>query len=276
MSPTLIETIDLKKTYTMGDQAVAALGGVSVRVAAGELLAVMGPSGSGKSTFMNLLGCLDTPTAGQYLLEGVAVSELSADERAQIRNRRIGFVFQSFNLLPRTSALENVALPLRYGNTPRRQRLARAEEMLEMVGLADRMDHHPAQLSGGQQQRVAIARALVCEPAIILADEPTGALDTRTGVEVMAIFQALNRKGLTRQDQTVIIVTHEPEIAAFTDRYLTFRDGLLVGDTVNEKPMDAARMLTEKVPAAAEGLPVAVDGVPAGALDQEADPCPLS
>jgi putative ABC transport system ATP-binding protein len=276
MSPTLIETIDLKKTYTMGDQAVAALGGVSVRVAAGELLAVMGPSGSGKSTFMNLLGCLDTPTAGQYLLEGVAVSRLSADERARIRNRRIGFVFQSFNLLPRTSALENVALPLRYGNTPRRQRLARAEEMLEMVGLADRMDHHPAQLSGGQQQRVAIARALVCEPAIILADEPTGALDTRTGVEVMAIFQALNRKGLTRQDQTVIIVTHEPEIAAFTDRYLTFRDGLLVGDTVNEKPMDAARMLTEKVPAAAEGLPVAVDGVPAGALDQEADPCPLS
>jgi putative ABC transport system ATP-binding protein len=160
MSPTLIETIDLKKTYTMGDQAVAALGGVSVRVAAGELLAVMGPWGSGKSTFMNLLGCLDTPTAGQYLLEGVAVSELSAEEPARIRNRRIGSVFQSFNLLPRTSALENVALPLRYGNTPRRQRLARAKEMLEMVGLADRMDHHPAQLSGGQQQRVAIARKI--------------------------------------------------------------------------------------------------------------------
>jgi putative ABC transport system ATP-binding protein len=304
MSPAQIETIDLKKTYTMGDQAVAALGGVSMRVEAGEFLAVMGPSGSGKSTFMNLLGCLDTPTAGQYRLEGVAVSGLSADERARIRNRRIGFVFQSFNLLPRTSALENVALPLRYGNMPRRQRLARAKEMLEMVGLAGRMDHHPAQLSGGQQQRVAIARALVCEPAIILADEPTGALDTRTGVEVMAIFQALNRQSVTRQAMTVIIVTHEPEIADFTNRCLTFRDGLLVSDIVNEKPMDAGRMLAEQastqvepvsapakevsaaakqvsapaeqVSASAEQVPVSTEAVPAGAKHKEVAPCPVS
>jgi putative ABC transport system ATP-binding protein len=274
MSPALIETIDLKKTYYIGDQAVAALGGVSMRVDAGELVAVMGPSGSGKSTFMNLLGCLDTPTAGQYLLEGVAVSELSADERARIRNRRIGFVFQSFNLLPRTSALENVALPLRYGNTPRKQRLARAEEMLEMVGLADRMHHHPAQLSGGQQQRVAIARALVCNPAIILADEPTGALDTRTGVAVMAILQELNHKGMT-----VFIVTHESEIAAFANRCLTFRDGVLVGDAVNEKPMDANRILADGVPAAAENIPAdatPTEPVAAGAKNKEADPCPAS
>jgi putative ABC transport system ATP-binding protein len=240
MSQTLIETIDLKKTYTMGDQVVEALGGVSMRVDAGELLAVMGPSGSGKSTFMNLLGCLDTATAGQYLLEGTPVSSLSADERASIRNQRIGFVFQSFNLLTRTSALENVALPLRYSSTPRKTRLARAEEMLTMVGLAGRLDHHPSQLSGGQQQRVAIARALVCSPAIILADEPTGALDTRTGVEVMAILQALNRQGMT-----VVIVTHEPEIAAFTNRCLTFRDGLLVSDAANETPLDASRMLAD-------------------------------
>jgi putative ABC transport system ATP-binding protein len=295
MSPALIETIDLKRIYTMGDQAVAALGGVSMRIDAGELVAVMGPSGSGKSTFMNLLGCLDTPTAGQYRLEGAAVSELSAEERARIRNRRIGFVFQSFNLLPRTSALENVALPLRYGNTPRRQRLARAKKMLEMVGLADRIDYHPAQLSGGQQQRVAIARALVCEPAIILADEPTGALDTRTGMEVMAIFQALNREGLTRQRMTrqrmtVIIVTHEPEIAAFADRCLTFRDGLLVSDTVNEKPMDAGRMLADgaldpaqQVPASAsaQAEDLLSDSTSAqagmGAADKkEGAPCPVS
>ena len=241
MSKALIETIDLKKTYTMGDQVVAALKGVSMKVAAGELVAIMGPSGSGKSTFMNLLGCLDTPTAGQYLLEGQAVSTLSADERARIRNRRIGFVFQSFNLLARTSALENVALPLRYSHTPRRERLARAEEVLAMVGLTDRLGHHPSQLSGGQQQRVAIARALVCQPAIILADEPTGALDTRTGVEVMAILQELNQQGMT-----VVIVTHEPEIAAFTNRCLTFRDGELVSDAANAEPMDAKLMSAQE------------------------------
>ena len=236
----LIETVDLRKDYKMGSQVVPALRGVSTHVKSGEFLAVMGPSGSGKSTFMNLVGCLDTPTAGQYLLEGVEVSSLTPDERAHIRNRRIGFVFQSFNLLARTSALENVALPLRYNGAPRHRRLARAEAVLERVGLADRMDHHPSQLSGGQQQRVAIARALVCKPAIILADEPTGALDTRTGVEVMAIFQELNRQGMT-----IVVVTHEPDIATFAQRRLLFRDGVLVADRRNEKVADAVSLLAE-------------------------------
>jgi putative ABC transport system ATP-binding protein len=240
MTQALIETIDLKKDYTMGTQTVQALRGVTMRVDSGEFLAVMGPSGSGKSTFMNLLGCLDTPTDGDYLLEGVAISSLSADERAHIRNRRIGFVFQSFNLLARTSALDNVALPLRYNSALRKERLQRAREMLERVRLGDRLDHHPAQLSGGQQQRVAIARALVCNPAIILADEPTGALDTRTGVEVMAIFQELNRQGMT-----VVIVTHEAEIADFAKRKLTFRDGLLVADNRNGKVLEANQIMEE-------------------------------
>jgi len=240
MSQLLIETVDLKKTYSVGTQIVPALRGVSMRVEAGEFLAVMGPSGSGKSTFMNLLGCLDTPSEGHYVLKGNEVSSLSADERARIRNKQIGFVFQSFNLLPRTSALDNVALPLRYNGMPMKNRRSRAAEMLEMVGLTDRMDHHPAQLSGGQQQRVAIARALVCRPSIILADEPTGALDTHTGVEVMAIFQELNENGMT-----VVIVTHEPEIAAFTRRHLLFRDGLLVSDTTNTSVLDAKQLLAE-------------------------------
>ena len=239
--PQLLETIGLKKTYRIGDQAVPALKGVSLQVAAGECLAVMGPSGSGKSTFMNLLGCLDTPSEGKYLLKGNEVSSLSADERARIRNEQIGFVFQSFNLLPRTSALDNVALPLRYKGLPMRERRLRAAEMLDKVGLGDRLDHHPSQLSGGQQQRVAIARALVCDPAIILADEPTGALDTRTGFEVMAILQELNRKGMT-----VVVVTHETEIAAFTRRHLLFRDGFLVSDTHNKKVRDA-KMLSSEV-----------------------------
>lgn len=240
MAEYIFETVDLKKDYKMGNQVVHALRGVSMRVAPGEFLAVMGPSGSGKSTFMNLLGCLDTPTAGKYMLEGEEVSALSPDERAHIRNQSIGFVFQSFNLLARTSALENVALPLRYNGAPRKKRLERAEEVLNMVGLGDRMDHHPSQLSGGQQQRVAIARSLVCKPAIILADEPTGALDTRTGVEVMSIFQDLNAKGMT-----VVIVTHEPEIAEFTRRRLMFRDGLLVTDKANGKISDAKSMLAD-------------------------------
>ena len=240
MTHYLLETLDLKKDYKMGDQVVQALRGVSMSVAPGEFLAVMGPSGSGKSTFMNLLGCLDTPTAGKYLLEGVEVSSLSPEERAHIRNQRIGFVFQSFNLLARTSALENVALPLRYNGTPRRKRLERAEEVLNMVGLGDRLDHHPSQLSGGEQQRVAIARSLVCRPAIILADEPTGALDTRTGIEVMSIFQDLNAQGMT-----VVIVTHEPEIAAFTRRRLMFRDGALVTDKANGKISDAKSILAD-------------------------------
>jgi putative ABC transport system ATP-binding protein len=238
MSKHLIETINLKKFYKMGDQVVPALKGVSLQVNAGEFLAVMGPSGSGKSTFMNLLGCLDTPSEGNYSLNGNEVSSLSADERAHIRNEQIGFVFQSFNLLPRTSALDNVALPLRYNGMPMKKRRQRAEEMLELVGLADRMGHHPAQLSGGQQQRVAIARALVCNPAIILADEPTGALDTQTGVEVMSIFQELNEKGMT-----VVIVTHEAEIADFTRRHLLFRDGLLTSDTQNDNISNAWEMV---------------------------------
>lgn len=243
MSRFLFETIGLKKTYKIGDQDVPALNGVSLQVDAGEFLAVMGPSGSGKSTFMNLLGCLDTPSEGRYLLKGKEVSSLSADERARIRNEQIGFVFQSFNLLPRTSALDNVALPLRYSGLPMKARRHRAAEMLDKVGLADRVDHHPSQLSGGQQQRVAIARALVCDPAIILADEPTGALDTRTGFEVMSILQELNQKGMT-----VVVVTHEQEIAAFTRRHLLFRDGSLVSDTNNEKVADA-KMLSSKVEA---------------------------
>lgn len=240
MSQFLFETIRLKKTYRIGDQVVPALKGVSLQVNAGDFLAVMGPSGSGKSTFMNLLGCLDTPSEGKYLLKGNEVSSLSADERARIRNEKIGFVFQSFNLLPRTSALDNVALPLRYKGVPIKERRHRAAEMLGRVGLADRLDYHPSQLSGGQQQRVAIARALICDPAIILADEPTGALDTRTGYEVMAIFQELNLKGMT-----VVVVTHEPEIAAFTRRHLLFRDGSLVSDTKNEKVADANILLTK-------------------------------
>lgn len=238
MGGPLFETVDLKKSYKMGSQVVNALRGISVSVEPGEFLAVMGPSGSGKSTFMNLMGCLDTPTSGKYMLEGIEVSSLSADERARIRNERIGFVFQSFNLLARTSALDNVALPLRYSRISGVNRNERAKEMLELVGLADRMDHHPSQLSGGQQQRVAIARALVCDPAIILADEPTGALDTKTGVEVMGIFQKLNQQGMT-----VIIVTHEREIADFARRRLVFRDGKLVENIVNKEIVDAVNMM---------------------------------
>jgi putative ABC transport system ATP-binding protein len=239
-TPYLFETLDLEKAYPVGSQMVHALRGVSTAVSKGEFTAVMGPSGSGKSTFMNLLGCLDTPTSGQYLLEGVAVSGLPATQRAHIRNQRIGFVFQSFNLLPRTSALENTALPLRYAGIPRRKRLARAEEVLTLVGLGDRLDHYPSQLSGGQQQRVAIARALVNDPALILADEPTGALDSRTGTEVMSVFQDLNREGMT-----IVVVTHDPEVADFTQRILLFRDGLLVGDRPTVKAVDARALLEQ-------------------------------
>ncbi|OGP61489.1 MAG: macrolide ABC transporter ATP-binding protein [Deltaproteobacteria bacterium RBG_13_49_15] len=231
----------------MGTQVVQALRGVTAVVKKGEFVAVMGPSGSGKSTFMNLLGCLDTPTSGQYLLEGVDVSSLSSRERAYLRNQRIGFVFQGFNLLARTSALDNVALPLRYGGIHRNKQTSRAKEVLDQVGLSDRLDHHPAQLSGGQQQRVAIARALVNNPALILADEPTGALDTRTGIEVMAIFQELNRKGMT-----IVVVTHEPEIADFTHRRLLFRDGLVIHDRFSENETDA-RLELRKIAGEAKG-----------------------
>jgi putative ABC transport system ATP-binding protein len=233
----LIQTRELAKTYVMGDQRVRALRRVSLTIARGEFVAVMGPSGSGKSTFMNLVGCLDTPSKGDYAIDGEAVSGLGPDRLAELRNRKIGFVFQSFNLLPRATALANVSLPLLYAGADRASREARARRALDIVGLAQRMDHRPSQLSGGQQQRVAIARALVNQPALLLADEPTGALDSRTSLEIMALFQRLNRDG-----QTVVIVTHESEIAAFAGRVVRFRDGKVVDDR-RQAPHDAARQL---------------------------------
>jgi putative ABC transport system ATP-binding protein len=234
----LIVTRNLVKEYRMESYSVTALRGVSLEIAAGEFVAVMGPSGSGKTTFMNLLGCLDSPTGGEYFLAGEKVSELSGDALAALRNRRIGFVFQNFNLLPRTSAVENVELPLLYCNRPREERRQRALARLAEVGLADRAHHQPSQLSGGQQQRVAIARALVNDPVLILADEPTGALDTRTSCELMGLLQQLNRGGLT-----VVLVTHERDVAAFASRIISFRDGHIVDDQRNADPVDAREML---------------------------------
>jgi putative ABC transport system ATP-binding protein len=239
----LIVTRELVKVYRMEGYAVTALNKVSIDINAGEFVAVMGPSGSGKSTFMNLLGCLDTPTSGEYTLAGDKVSALSGDALAAIRNRRIGFVFQSFNLLPRTSALENVELPLLYSHVPADERRTRALERLQDVGLRDRAEHHPAQLSGGQQQRVAIARALVNNPVLILADEPTGALDTRTSFEVMGLLQDLNRTGMT-----VVLVTHEHDIADFASRVITFRDGHVVDDRA-AVPVNAYDKMREVAPA---------------------------
>ena len=221
----LIEVRGLSKSYVMGSNTVAALRSVSLTIGEGEFVAIMGASGSGKSTFMNLLGCLDTPTTGEYRLAGEKVSDLSGDALAAIRNRRIGFVFQQFNLLPRTSALDNVQLPLLYAATPASQRRQRAMARLSQVGLATRHDHHPSQLSGGQQQRVAIARALVNDPALILADEPTGALDSRTSLEIMVLLQQLNAAGMT-----IVMVTHESDIAAFASRIISFRDGEIISD----------------------------------------------
>jgi len=240
----LIETRALTKLYRMGGEEVRALDGVSLSIDKGEFVAVMGPSGSGKSTFMNLVGCLDRPSGGDYLLAGRNVSELAADELADARNRHIGFVFQHFNLLARTPAVENVELPLVYAGIERKERRRKALEMLERVGLTERATHHPGQLSGGQQQRVAIARALVTEPLLILADEPTGALDSRTSLEIMALFQALNQQGMT-----VVLVTHEADVARFARRILRFRDGRVLRDEANPAANAALILEREAVPA---------------------------
>lgn len=235
----LIQVIDLARSYQLGEVTVPALQGVTLSIEQGEFVAVMGPSGSGKSTFMNLLGCLDIPSAGRYTLAGENVTGMNPDQLSHIRNQRMGFVFQSFNLLNRASAQENVELPLLYAKIPAAERHARAREKLAKVGLAERAGHRPMQLSGGQQQRVAIARALVNEPPLILADEPTGALDTHTSLELMALLQELNDSGIT-----LVLVTHEPDIAAFAKRVLVFRDGRVVEDRLNAIPHRASTMLT--------------------------------
>jgi putative ABC transport system ATP-binding protein len=232
----VIEIKDITKTYQMGQVAVEALRGVSLRVGPGEILAIMGPSGSGKSTLMNILGCLDQPSTGEYLLDGEDVSRLNDDRLAEIRNHRIGFVFQTYNLLARTSALRNVMLPLIYAGVGRTEQRQRARQALEIVGLADRVDHSPTELSGGQQQRVAIARALVNIPTIILADEPTGNLDSKSGAEVMAVLQNLNvERGIT-----VVLVTHDETIARHTQRIVHLHDGHITQDQIVEQPLVAA------------------------------------
>jgi putative ABC transport system ATP-binding protein len=243
MTP-VIEIGDLHKVYETGSVRVHALRGVSLTVDPGEFIAIMGASGSGKSTLMNIIGCLDRPTSGQYLLDGIDVSHLSKDERADIRNQKIGFVFQGFNLLRRTSALENVELPLIYAGVNSAERAYRSREALAIVGLAHREDNHPSQLSGGQQQRVAIARALVNNPSLLLADEPTGNLDSRTSVEVMSVFQRLNREsGLT-----VVLVTHEPDIAQYATRVIVVRDGLITRDSPVYERRDAAAEVANMPP----------------------------
>ncbi|HEV2828073.1 MAG TPA: ABC transporter ATP-binding protein [Pyrinomonadaceae bacterium] len=240
----VIELEHIHKTYTMGDVDVHALRGVSLTVREGEFVAIMGASGSGKSTTMNIIGCLDRPTRGRYILDGEDVSEMSKDERADIRCQKIGFVFQGFNLLSRTSALENVELPMLYAGIETSERKQRAMDALAAVGLSGREQNHPNQLSGGQQQRVAVARALVNDPALILADEPTGNLDSRTSVEVMEIFQRLNRE----RGITLILVTHEPDIAEYAGRVIVFKDGKIKRDYEIENPRDAAEELRNLPP----------------------------
>ncbi|WP_264553780.1 ABC transporter ATP-binding protein [Flavobacterium sp. N2038] len=226
MAEPLIKITDIKRNFVLGNEIVYVLKGINLEIQKGEYVALMGPSGSGKSTLMNLLGCLDTPTSGRYVLNGKDVSQMRDDELAGIRNKEIGFVFQTFNLLPRTTALDNVALPMIYAGHPKSERVVRATEVLKQVNLADRMDHQPNQLSGGQRQRVAIARALVNKPSIILADEPTGNLDSKTSVEIMKLFGDIHAQG-----NTVILVTHEEDIAAYAHRVIRLRDGLIESDT---------------------------------------------
>jgi putative ABC transport system ATP-binding protein len=237
----VIEINDLVKDYRLGEMVVHVLKGISFEIERGDFISIMGPSGSGKSTLMNILGCLDRPTSGVYTLDGISVGNLNRDQLAEIRNKKIGFVFQQFNLLARTSAVENVELPMMYTDTPARERAIKA---LLAVGLAGREEHQPSQLSGGQQQRVAIARSLVNDPSIILADEPTGALDSRTSLEIMAIFQRLNRE----QGITMIVVTHDPDVATYSNRSIHFKDGRLRLDERLAQPREARRDL-EQLPA---------------------------
>ena len=233
--PPLVEAVDIHKTYHIGEVRVPAVRGIDLTIRHGELIAIMGPSGSGKSTLMHILGCLDRSDLGEYRLEGADVTRMSKNELAKLRNRKLGFVFQSFNLLPRTTVLDNVALPLAYAGASRRARRRRAAAFLDRVGLTDRAMHHSNQLSGGQQQRVAIARSLVTDPVLLFADEPTGNLDTKTGQEIMALLQALNRDtGLT-----IVLVTHESEIAKYARRVIAVRDGRIASDSLNGSPHDA-------------------------------------
>ncbi len=243
--PPLIETVGLGKTYHLANQALRALADVTLAIERGEFVAIMGRSGSGKSTLMNQLGCLDTPSSGTYRLDGTDVAGLSADQLARLRNDRIGFCFQSFNLLQRATALANVELPLLYAGLPPADRHVRAREAIAAVGLAERSHHLPSQLSGGQQQRVSIARAIVNRPLLILADEPTGTLDERTGLEIMTLFQSLNRGGMT-----LIVVTHDPEIARFANRVISLRDGHVVEERRELQPLDARQLLADYTGAA--------------------------